>query len=209
MGLPIRLHLVLGDRPIKVASLTAAERLAIVQEVLRLVKPHVKYLGGGKSIADWVSKTGREGSYSFRRTPREVLRLGGDLETNRHLIMVCEVERLNDSIFTRSTVTNLLLTTVSAELVEWTATYNLRVEYGHGYTGQHEADIEEAESSIFVPLSRARLQYWLTAHPVVCVRVLEQLHRLMVASVDHRRRVYESSRELEFSLGSIGARISE
>jgi len=212
MDTSTRLDFLLGRLRVSQEEITPEEQLAVLNELITLCKPVMRYLSGFAEIRE-CTKRRLIGGYSYREVPDSVVTFTGK-QTNLKTRCLEVADVIHEAWGSgpqggcRYFREHKLLLTQDARWVLWTTTYSRSETHGHGYTGRHSAIYEIANLSNFETLSVESLKDFFNQFPTLWVGVIVRLGDVLRCTANEKRRWVSDIESREVTLRQILSRVA-
>ncbi|PIQ66812.1 MAG: hypothetical protein COV95_02120 [Candidatus Zambryskibacteria bacterium CG11_big_fil_rev_8_21_14_0_20_40_24] len=212
MDTSTRLDFLLGRLRVSQEEITPEEQLAVLNELITLCKPVMRYLSGFAEIREH-TKHRLIGGYGCREVSDGVVTFTGK-QTNLKTRCL-EVADISHEAWSsgpqggcRYFSEHKLLLTQDARWVSWMTVYSRSETHGHGYTGRHSAIYERADRSNFEELSVESLKDFFNQFPTLWLGVIVKLGDVLRYTVNEKRRWVSDIESREGTLREILSRVA-
>ncbi len=214
MDTSIRLGFILGRVTIPAVELQPDEWLNIIQEVLGVYKPYLKYLPGFKPIGESLNCHIRE--YDDRCTDEKIVRFPKGISQKTRCTRVAslshETEEDMPGYGARFVIEEHLLLTQKGHWLLWKFKYSRQVRQGLGFRAHRSGIREIAEICDFSLLKGLTFSECLARQPEhgfpVGEQILRALHAMASEGVRERENRLHGVQGIEHHLAEILNRIS-
>lgn len=208
-----RLSFVLGELRVPASELQAKEWLKIVQKVLEICKPYLKYLPRFEPIDKLLNCS--RGDYDDRQTDESIMEFPEGIDKKTRCLVVTSISRdiseeslLTPGYGTRFVTERNLLLSQKEDWLLWEFKYERTVRHGLGYRAHRTGIREIGQICEFSLIDEDKLLTLLEIRPDLGNKILRSLHISASEGVRERKMRLQGVKQIENLLAGMINRIS-